>query len=355
MKVLFIARATLYSSWGGDTVQIEKTAENLRKLGVHVDIGLTNDTFDYDFYDIIHFFNIIRPSDIIYHAKKARKYVISTIFVDYEEYERKQGTLLKKIFRKFFGKNNLEYLKTIARALLNGEKIKSKEYLFWGHEKSVKKVIKNAAALLPNSENEAKRLEKTFGKINIPVFKITNGIEIIPDIEPNEKFKDSIICIGRIEGRKNQLNLIKAANALPYKFYIIGQHSPNHKNYYKICRRIAKSNIEFIEHLPQKEIFSIMKSAKVHALVSWFETTGLVSLEAAYYGCNIVVSDKGDQKEYIEDNGFFCDTASVDSICQAIKKAHQAPFNQSFKNYIAENYTWEKAAEQTLAVYKTVL
>src|SRR5690554_2001193 len=89
INVLFIVRATLYQSLGGDTIQILKTAEALRKLGVKVEIGLTTDTFDYVKYDIVHFFNIIRPSDILYHFKQSRRKVISTIFVDYTESEIK--------------------------------------------------------------------------------------------------------------------------------------------------------------------------------------------------------------------------------------------------------------------------
>jgi len=39
MKVLFQSRTTLFSVPGGDTVQLVKTAEYLRKLGVEVDIS----------------------------------------------------------------------------------------------------------------------------------------------------------------------------------------------------------------------------------------------------------------------------------------------------------------------------
>src|SRR6478752_6332374 len=89
MNVLFIARATLYDSPGGDTVQILKTAEELRKLDVTVDIGLSTGVFNYEKYDIVHFFNIIRPADILYHFNKSKRTVISTIFVDYTESEIK--------------------------------------------------------------------------------------------------------------------------------------------------------------------------------------------------------------------------------------------------------------------------
>ena len=90
IKVLMISRATLFSSPGGDTVQVEETANYLRKIDVVVDIMLSNEDINFNGYDLVHFFNIIRPNDILGHLKKINiPFVISTIFVDYTEYEIK--------------------------------------------------------------------------------------------------------------------------------------------------------------------------------------------------------------------------------------------------------------------------
>ena len=70
MKVLFISRATLFKDKGGDTVQLVNTADQLKELGVEVDIKLGDRRIDYEQYDLIHFFNIIRPADILYHIER---------------------------------------------------------------------------------------------------------------------------------------------------------------------------------------------------------------------------------------------------------------------------------------------
>ncbi|HET7002588.1 MAG TPA: glycosyltransferase family 1 protein, partial [Puia sp.] len=67
MKVAFISRSSLFSDKGGDTIQIVNTAAALRHLGVEVDIFLADQKPDYDKYDFLHFFNIIRPDDILPH------------------------------------------------------------------------------------------------------------------------------------------------------------------------------------------------------------------------------------------------------------------------------------------------
>ena len=82
MKVLLISRPTLFSAPGGDTVQIRETANELIKLGVEADICLADEVVNYDSYDLLHFFNIIRPNTISGHVKKSNlPFVISTIFV----------------------------------------------------------------------------------------------------------------------------------------------------------------------------------------------------------------------------------------------------------------------------------
>lgn len=356
MKIAMISRATLYSSPGGDTVQLEKTALELRKLGVEVDIYLANAKIDYAKYDLLHFFNLIRPADILKHTKNNIPYLISTIFVDYSEYEKKETFGIRKIIANMVSPDCLEYIKVIARAILGREKIQSLSYLFLGHRWAVKKALKNCKAILPNSYSEQRRVEEAY-KIKKPAYVIPNGVETkkFKNVKPNKDYKDSVICVGRIEGCKNQLRLIKAANRLPYKFYLIGKHSINDPGYAALCKKTASNNVHFIDHLPQDELFSIMKAAKVHILPSWIETCGLVSLEAAYLDCTIVATKKGDQEDYLQNDAIYCLPDNVDSIQEAIVKAYESELSQNLKERIIKKYTWEEAAKKTLLAYNEAL
>jgi len=355
MNVLFIARSTLYESPGGDTIQVLKTAEGLRKLDVTVTIGLTTDSFDYHQYDIVHFFNIIRPADILYHFEQSKKTVISTIFVDYTEPEIEAGSFLRSTATQVLGGDFIEYLKTVAKAILGKEKIRSKSYIYKGHYNAVKYLYKNAGALLPNSNSEKIRLQKKYGHTDALVSKVVNAIEPLESVVSNSKYSGAIICVGRVERLKNQLHFIKAVKGLDVPCYIIGKPAINDYAYYELCKKEAGNNVFFIDALPQLEIFSIMKAARVHVLASWFETTGLVSLEAAYYGCNLVITNKGDQEEYFGKNAFYCDPENVDSIRDAILRAYKTPFNEDFKKHIATFYNWEQTAQQTKQCYLQLL
>src|SRR5436305_6359492 len=112
MKVAFISRASLFSDKGGDTVQIMNTAAGLRLLGIEVDIFLTDQKPQYEKYDFLHFFNIIRPDDILPHITRSSvRFVVSTIFVDYSEYEKKARQGPSALLFRFLSPDLIEYLK----------------------------------------------------------------------------------------------------------------------------------------------------------------------------------------------------------------------------------------------------
>lgn len=360
MNVLFIARATLYTVYGGDTVQIQSTAKYLRKLGVHVDIKLCNEIIDYTAYDLLHLFNATRPADLLPHIRKSNKpYVVSTIFVDFSEYESMHRSRLMSLLNRMFSADGVEYIKAMARWAKNGERINSLYYLLKGHKRSVQKVASGAAILLPNSESEFLRFvakyntpnkhRVIYNAVDTEVFNITD------DEAASPRNQNEVICVSRIEGKKNQLNLIRALNNTPFQLTLIGAPAPNHVEYYNKCREIAAGNIRFIPFLPQKELIGHYLSAKVHVLSSWNETCGLSTMEAAFAGCNTVITDKGDTTEYFGDHAWYCDPGDPDSIYNAIKKASEAPVTTALREQINDSRNWHETAKQTLKAYEEAL
>src|SRR6185312_10943478 len=113
MKVAFITRSTLYTVPGGDTVQATETARNLVDIGVSAEVRLTDEHIDYNQYDLLHFFNLTRPADILFHSKKANKpFVVSTILCNYSEYDKYHRKGIGSLF-SFLPGDRIEYLKTV--------------------------------------------------------------------------------------------------------------------------------------------------------------------------------------------------------------------------------------------------
>jgi glycosyltransferase involved in cell wall biosynthesis len=161
------------------------------------------------------------------------------------------------------------------------------------------------------------------------------------------QFNDAVICVGRIEARKNQLNLIKALSRTKYKLFLIGKKSVNQDSYFQECKRAAESNVKFIEFVPQDILALIYEKARVSVLPSWFETTGLVSLEALAMGCNVVVTAYGDTRDYFQGIAEFCDPASPESILDAIEVA----YNKELPLFDAANFSWDYVARKTYEAY----
>lgn len=357
MNVLFISRATLRSTPGGDTVQMEKTAAALQKHGVTVTISLADEKIrDYKSFDLIHFFNIIRPADILLHIRKSRlPFLVSPVYVEYKEQEYNGSPLSGQNILGVFSANSREYLKCIARMIKNGEQIVSPEYLVMGHKRSIRYILKRCSLLLPNSESEYRRLStdfKTAGAYAV----IPNAVDtalFYPEANPVRP-ENTVLCVARFEPRKNQLNLIRALSGTDWQLTLAGNVAPNHQGYYEQCRAAAGDNVRFVDFLPQEALPEVYRQHKVHVLASWFETTGLSSLEAAACGCNIVVSDKGDTRDYFSENAFYCHPGSPETILNAVVNASRAGENTAFLQEIAQTYCWENTAKRTLEAYRRV-
>ena len=357
MRTAFITRSTLYNTPGGDTVQVLQTAKHLRNQGLTVDVLLTNGVIDYSKYELLHFTNITRPSDILYHIHRSRKpFVVSPVLVDYSEYDRLHRKGMAGIVLRNFSSNNNEYIKTCARWIRGKDSLRSVAYLWKGQLRSIREVLRKAAAILPNSESEYKKLTKLYGETkNYTV--VPNGVDHALFHDRTETVKDDklVLCAARIEGIKNQVNLIRALNDSPYTLMLVGSAAPNQQAYFRACRKIASKNIVFREHVSQEALLAYYQKAKVHALPSWFETCGLSSLEAAAAGCNVTITEKGYTREYFGSDAFYCDPSQPESIYAAVETAAQQPARKKLQQKILNDYTWQKAAILTMEAYKKAI
>lgn len=361
MKVAFIGRQGLFTDPGGDTIQAKCTARCLQQLyGVTVDILQDPAVLfsDYAQYDIVHFWGIVDVNEylpVLRFLKARQRFVaLSPIHVDYSQFERYGRSGPSRYVARLLGRDAMEYAKHVAKWALGRHVTMDSDYLLRGHRRAVQQALKKADVVLPNSISELLRLGIDY-RCRFDACVVPNGIDTVvfdpATVGENLRFSDSIVCVGRIEGRKSQLNLIRAASQTGIPTFIIGKPAVNQPGYVEACRKAAGNNITFIDYMPQAELASVFKSAKVHALPSWFETTGLVSLEAGHMGCNIVISDRGDTRSYFRDLAEYCEPDDVDSIRDALLRAHRKERSTALQERIAARFTWELAAQATMSAY----
>ncbi len=365
MNVLFQTRTNLFDAPGGDMVQMLKTKEFLEKLGIKVDISLELEP-DLSGYDLVHLFNLMEPQDIyiqMLNAKKQnKKMVLSTIYGLYTEFERKaRGGLFQKL-ANILSPYQIGYIKILIKHYKEKRMHKGVyKMLFKGYYGLMKEIVDNTSVFLPNSDSEMKRVADEFKLKKYRYVSVPNAIDksvftsdIDSEANPYEKFKDCILCAARIEGRKSTLNLVRAVKNTEYKLVLVGKESQNQKAYVNQVHQEAGDNVFFLGAVPHDDLKHLYKAAKVHALISWMETPGLSTLEAAAMDCNVVVTAKGDTYDYFGDYAYYCEPDDIQSIKTAIDKAYNSPVNPKLKQKILENYTWEKTAEATLKGYDLI-
>ncbi len=354
MKILFISRSTLFSQPGGDTLQIEETAHYLKRMGHLVDIKLKGHTFDVTNYDVVHFFNLFRPADILPYIKKIKCLVVTAIYVDYTEYDSLyRGPVFKWTYR-MFGKFGVEFIKAVSRWLGGNEAYPGASYMFMGQRRSIAKVLKQTDFLITASHEERNTLIREFPSAkDIPYERIMLGIEHFTSSGNSEEKKEKVICAARIEGIKNQLNLIKAGNLLSYPLELYGKVTANQPDYLVKCQKAAGPNIYFKGQANKDQLSLAFAESKVHAMPSFFETTGLSTLEALSSGCQVVISRRGGQEEIFAGHAHFCEPTDPASIKNAIEEAMHS--GEDHRKWVHANFSWQQSARRIAEIYQNLM
>ncbi|CAM3945599.1 glycosyltransferase [Vreelandella rituensis] len=366
MRVLFCVRHNFHSAPGGAQIQIMKTKQYLEEIGVQSDLVTDPENADFSNYDIVHLTDLTWVYDLFGYIEKLEKVnyqgkvVLSTIYWPFDDYAKNGAPPLQSLFYTLFGINGFERAKALAKLLMRRESVYLKG-VFNSYITSQREIVESVDLLLPNSEMEAQAL---FNRLDVdkPYSVVNNAIdtdvfEFIKEDTKEEVRQDLVTFVARIDSRKNQIGFLESIMHTDFKVLFIGNPGPNSQKYYERLKKLAekRGNVEFLSHLDQSEVFRHMTKAKVNVLTSWIETPGLVSLEAAYAGCNIVVSDKGSVREYFKDYAFYCDPADSHSMKEAVLKAIQAPYDPGISEMIENEYSWRKAAQQTLSAYQKLL
>ena len=373
MRVLFQGRPDLFSVSGGDTIQIKNTMKQLEALGVAVEFDSDPDMGLGD-YDLVHLSNLTRPYHTLLqlqNAKSQRKpAVLSTIYWSMDDLISRLNQQRKPFRSRFRIVSSMArraqgfFSKSALRGYREWQVMSKKAHI----KKAQLSVIDQIDTFLPNSVAEMELLRQDFGiSAEKPFRIICNGIDdgvfqrsVALDWEKMNSYgiatnSGFLLCVGRIELRKNQLGLVKATADLDMPLVLVGKPGIS-ESYVDSVRSLMKPQDVIIPGVPYHDLAPIYSCARVHVLPSYYETPGLSSLEAGACGCNLVMSAVGSQKEYFGNLVEYCDADSVSSICLAIERALERPWpNMELAHHVRTNFTWQMAARQTLEAYHEVL
>jgi len=381
VKILFANRKDCFDKFGGDTIQMLKTKEFLEnKYNLSIYICLSeSEIFSHPDAKIVHIFNIETTEDTLGYIKSAeesgKKVVISTINWDYShamyakylawfniypEYAFYES--IKKLITNIlnFFILNIPFLRKKYKEYINKGVYNTKKYI-----NNRKKALLKADLLIPNSDEELSMLSKEY-EIDLKILKqksyvIPNAIDsnLIKETDKKPDFignlNNYVLQIGRIDPVKNQINVVKALfNKPDISIVFVGRVQD--PKYYNELKNISKNrgNVYFFDEIRHEDIYAFYKNAACHVLPSFKETTGLVTIEALFSGCQIVVAgEKFCPVKYYEFDklGFLCNPYDINSIKNAILKSIYTPKNIEINDEYKFKVSYENVADMTYKAY----
>lgn len=344
MKVLFYVYPTAFQAPGGGEVQLLQTKKQLEALGVSIKL------FDpwqdkLKDYDLLHTFGSVKDCLPVMEAAKTAgiKNVLSTIcwyswkssWHTYPEFKKRLGSMARHAAKEFLP--------------------------FIASER--KRMMEISDLLLPNSESEAVQLERYFQVSRKKIISIPNGVDLSftqssPDAFTRKYgFNDFVLCVGRIEPRKNQLSMVRALRGLEKQVLFVGQPVPQYQSYFDQCKKESDANIHFLGPLPHESGLLASAYAACHTflLASWLETPGLAALEAGLAGANVVITTEGATREYFQNFADYAAPQNLTQIRAQVEKSLARPKSQELRRHIEKNYPWKAAGEKTLSAYGSIL
>lgn len=220
-----------------------------------------------------------------------------------------------------------------------------------------------ADLLLPNSQAEAEQLVRYFGVSHEKIHVVPNGADsglAQADPRPFAELvgcRGFVLCAGRIEPRKNQLGLLRALRGSGATVVILGDPVPGYEDYFAACRRAADRHVRFVSRLEHDDplLASAYAAAGCVALCSWFETPGLVALEAGMQGVPLVLTSGGCTREYFGPDAFYANPHRADEIRAAVRSALASGRNLGLAHRLRNHFSWEVVAQVTEEAYRKVM
>lgn len=365
MNILYANRFECMTKKGGDTYQMLCTKEYINKYFPDINIKIVSSPDEikkYQDYDLIHIFNIQFFEETKAYVQEAKKYdmkiVISPIY-----WKKSDAIYLARIYR-FTSNFNVIKICKVFKPVLNF-KFSKFRYLSKEYRKQYRELLNNSTAIVPNSTEELEIVNNEFSYRNdIASRVVPNAIVIDNNLEDNNvtckiDVEDYLLEVARIEPIKNQMGVLLSCMDTSFPIVFVGADNNPRSKYSIKLHELAKKrgNVYFVGEVPQKEMKYYYTKAKAHILPSFRESPGLVTLEALYNKCNVIVSDDRYCPIYyykLDQYGIVCDPYSLKSIRKAISIGMTRTVKKIPKEYF-DFISYDNVANKMNEIYEEVL
>ena len=353
-RVLHVLRSDHATHTGGDLVQIRQTVAALISAGVDAQASTIQD-FEGPAPHVVHLYNFQLPLALRRDLLEARarwpdcRVAVSPIFWRLTPREAMAAP------------DPSIWWRTVKSAVKNR--------LSWT---TCRRVLASCDAVLPNGVSELRRTAQYFrvrpderwtvvpNGVDLRAWPMRNGP---PDrgLVLSAGGLDSgcapvIACVGRVEPRKNQLAVVRAVAALPGSALILVGPAGDEPYAARVRRALAPHphRMAWLGSRTPAEILRLFGGVDVHVLASLFETPGLVSLEAAAAGCEVVITTGGSPAEYFAGTAHVARSPRASSVRAAIIESSAHPQQPATRRQV-ERFDWSESAGVLASVYAQLM
>lgn len=325
-------------------------------LNTDSDITITDETIN----EVRTLIAYIRPSKLkiisFYHAYKRLLKIAGNI--DIIHVNKLYPTGIIALIYKFL--KNINYLITEHHSIYQKPFRNSIGYF----EKQLSKCItKNASYVCPVSDDLGSAM-KDFGLkgnyISVPNVVFTSIFT------PKKDKKQPVFTITHISNMvalKNVEGILMVVKELKkyiskFQFNLIG-NNPNKYKDFIIKNDIELKNINFISHIPQKELAMYYRESDVFVLFSNIENLPCVILESFSSGTAVISSNVGGISEYFPKNfGILINKGDQKQLLEAILHVHSNFEKQNAKTmhqYVVDHFSPKSIALQFSKLYSSMI
>jgi glycosyltransferase involved in cell wall biosynthesis len=237
--------------------------------------------------------------------------------------------------------------------------------------------IKNASKIIAVSHRVKSDILRRYNVSPDKIEVIYHGIsEKILQVKDNQTLhrirniyhlpESYLLFVGNIEPKKNieriiqAFQLLKRTTEIKQKLVVTGKKGWKYQSIFKLVNDLhLKDDIFFTGYVPEEDLSSIYSLADVFVFPSLYEGFGIPPLEAMACKVPVLVSNRGALPEVTGGVCLQVDPFNIEAMAKGIYRLLTEDALRKWQ--IAEgekwvkNFTWDKAAAQTLRIYEKIL
>jgi glycosyltransferase involved in cell wall biosynthesis len=237
----------------------------------------------------------------------------------------------------------------------------------------LRQAVARADRVITPSEYTAKQLVEHTGVGREKVRVIAEGVAstdapMAPEARVEErkrlvgKGNEMVLSVGVLQTRKNILNALRALESLPahYRLVLVGGDGYGSETVHEFIRKEhLEGRVAVLGHVATDQLPALYMAASVLLFPSFEEGFGLPVLEAMAHGLPVVASRTASLPEVGGDVALYVDPYDPRDIAEKVMRAvedeklRETMIAQGLAR--ARQFSWRRAAEETLKVYDEVL